>query len=149
MQPSSALPTGHLERVPRKSLPLGGDSLAVTQLKLIHQQQARDKQRCSGEPDGLQRGVFPLTSHLSGPASCRASQEMGPESPLLPGPPPHPGSADLSLKISSLLGPPWPISLERICCEFAIYTVHVDKRDESPARIEIFTPFSVFFFLLN
>ena len=109
--------------------------MAVTQLKLIHQQQARGEQRCSGKPDGLQRGVFPLTSHPAGPASCRASQEMGTESPLLPGPPPHRGSADLSVKISSLLGPPWSISLERICCEFAIYTVHMDKRDESPTRM--------------
>lgn len=44
--------------------------LAVTQLKLILQQQARCGQGCSEKLDGLHRGASPLTCQPSGPASC-------------------------------------------------------------------------------
>lgn len=77
--PSSAQPTGHLERIPDKTSPSGGDGLAVPQLTLILQPQVRP------EHPGLHQALVVFTKVSSLPtlsseaASRRASRETGTE----------------------------------------------------------------------
>ena len=69
-----------------------------------------------------------LPPHFSALSISMASQDWVPRATPHP-PPTNPKSPDPRLNTSSLPGPPWPISLEWICCGFAIYTVHMDQRD--------------------